>query len=125
MLFLLACTSAIVLDTADTSDTGEGPEPAPDSEETYLCAAGGPVAHSHARQTPVWPGVTDAELWTTYDDGYLDAEAARLGYEPPAVTVTFDVGLDADGRVLVACDYVAADDYTGHVQASYTLVVRH
>ena len=126
MLFLLACTGAVLLDATDTgTDTAEQPEPAPDSEETYLCASGGRVSHSHAMQTPVWPGVTDAELWTVYDDGYLDAEAAELGYEPAAVTVTLDVALDAEGRVLVVCEWADTDAYTGHVEASYTLVVRH
>ncbi|MFA9271868.1 MAG: hypothetical protein ACEQSX_14150 [Baekduiaceae bacterium] len=126
LFFLIACASTIDLDAPDTADTGtEQPEPAPDSEETYLCASGGQVSHSHAMQTPVWPGVTDAELWTVYDDGYLTAEAAELGYEPAAVTVTLDVALDAEGRVLVVCEWADTDAYTGHVQASHALVVRH
>ncbi len=122
MLFLLlACNGAVILDTADTADL-ETPEPPPDSEETYLCASGGQVSHSHAMQTPVWPGVTDAELWTLYADGYLEAQADELGYEPAAITVSLNVDLDDEGRVLVVCEW---REDVGHVEASHTLVVRH
>ena len=122
-LLLSACTIGVILDTADTAtDTGDGPEPAPTSEETYPCAAGGPVTHTHGMQTAVWPGVTDLELWTVYSDAYRSERGAELGYDAPAIDVSDDVSLDEAGRVLVVCHWI--DGLGVHAESAYTLVVR-
>lgn len=123
ILFLACAPADIVLDTAE-HDTAEEPEPAPTVEETYLCASGGQASHAHTMATAVWPGVMDAELWTVYEPAYVAWASDVAGYEVPSIDVTLDVSLDDEGRVLVVCEWLGADDYEGRVEASYTLVVR-
>ena len=125
MLFLLACgapTVGLTDDTATDTASDTEPEPTPTSEETYLCAAGGAATHAHLMQTPVWPGVTDLELWTVYTDAYRAELTAELGYEAPAMDFTGDVSLDDAGRVIVVCHW--SDALGLHEERAYTLVVR-
>lgn len=124
ILFLACAPATILLDDTAAGDTAEQPEPAPTVEETYLCASGGQASHAHTMATAVWPGVTDAEIWTVYEPAYVAWASEAAGYEVPSIDVALDVSLDDEGHVLVSCEWLEVDGYAGRVEGSYTLVVR-
>lgn len=124
ILLALACAQQAPDDTATTDlaeDTGGGPLV---ESESYACADGGNVTHTHPFGLVVG-AADDLDLSTVYDDAYRAHLEELTGYEAPKMTIGDDVAFDAQGRVLVVCEWADDDDYVGRVQTSYTLVVRH